>query len=186
MIGNHLWNATRVQRFLHELGVRPTRWEENIAQLALIGRMSVEDFLKTDPISYGVRVWGYEEHKAIKKVLGIINFHQLWHYYAAAKERDEAAKALLALGHVPTETLEEQVKVALKNYQRAAAEYDECLMFGGVDDETYASSSKAAYDEVTRTATIFVDLEKKIDQAEQQRTKWTCPSCTAVWRTKTD
>ena len=199
MIGNHLWNATRVQRFLRELGVRPTRWEENIAHMAEMGNMSVEEFLKTDPITYGIKIWGYRDqygspHQNVEKVLGVINYYQLLCKYGGTflSTNDDALKAY------SPHTLEEQVNLAKEDYERAAAEYEKCLN-GEVDDESYASMSKAAYAEVTRTAKIFIDLEKKIDEAakkvepptmmvmedyEQEETKWECPTCTAVWRTK--
>jgi len=88
MSANHLWTPTRVQNFMRELEMNDTNWDENIVALAEKGSMSVEEFLQTDPITFGEKIWGKDDWKCIstyprvKKILGDSIYHEmLAHYY---------------------------------------------------------------------------------------------------------
>ena len=89
MIGNHYWNATRVQNFVRALGGRPTKWSDNIAFLAATASIDTETFLQMDPIAYGITVWGYidgpygykQPHHKIRKVLGVLNYYEFYYKY---------------------------------------------------------------------------------------------------------
>jgi cell fate (sporulation/competence/biofilm development) regulator YmcA (YheA/YmcA/DUF963 family) len=199
MIGNDLWNATRVSNFLRAMGVRPTRWQENIAEMANIGKISVDEFLKMDPISYGVRVWGFDSDQKLKNVLGVINYHEMLSAYGAPR--------LLAMTSAELETVVEPKPLdsPLKTYEQANAEFEK--LYAQVKyrattwdkvDEAYAKMEEAlialskhdetdaAEKKTSEALQILKEAETKplIEEFEQVKTKWSCPTCSAVWRTK--
>ena len=54
---NHLWNAARVKNFMRAMELKPTKWDDNIAALAKAGSMTVDEFMKTNPVTYGEKVY---------------------------------------------------------------------------------------------------------------------------------
>jgi len=88
------WNTVRAKNFIKEYGAKPSRWEENVAFLAEIGNLSVEQFMLTDPITYGVKIWGYDSEMEpsvkIKKILGIINYYEMYSFYIDAMIKAES------------------------------------------------------------------------------------------------
>jgi hypothetical protein len=197
MIGNDLWNATRVSNFLRAMGVRPTRWQENIAEMAKIGNVSVDEFLKMDPITYGVRVWGFDSDQKLKNVLGVINYHEMLSAYGAPWGKVDESKNTIVEPTVP--------ESPLKTYEQANAEFEElyakvkyrattwdkvdeayvkmedALIALSKHDQTDVAEKKAA-----EALQILKEAETKplIEEFEQVKTKWSCPTCSAVWRTK--
>ena len=199
MIGNDLWNATRVSNFLRAMGVRPTRWQENIAEMAKIGNVSVDEFLKMDPIRYGVRVWGFDSDQKLKNVLGVIKYHEMMAAYGAPR--------LLAMTSVDPPPLVEPkpLDFPLKTYEQANAEFEELyakVKYRGTTwdkvDEAYVKMEDAlialskhdqtdvAEKKAAEALQILKSAETKplIEEFEQVKTKWSCPTCSAVWRTK--
>ena len=53
---NLFWNSYRAKNFMKKLGIKPKTWNENLGILAELGKMSVEELMTTDPISYGVKI----------------------------------------------------------------------------------------------------------------------------------
>jgi hypothetical protein len=62
MSANDLWTPMRVKNFMRELKMNDTNWDENIVALAEKGSMSVEEFLETNPINFGERIWGKHDN----------------------------------------------------------------------------------------------------------------------------
>lgn len=93
MVGNHLWNSIRVKNFVKGLNKKPTKWDENIAFLADKAGITVEKFLLTDPISYGVMIWGYDRKypgtpsSIIQKVMGSVYNQCQWYYSSACEAK---------------------------------------------------------------------------------------------------
>ena len=83
MLGNYLWNATRVKNFMYELELVPTKWEMNIAALAEKGNMTVEQLLQTDPITFAQKIWGTEPDWVPKtrNLLGRTNYYSMLEQY---------------------------------------------------------------------------------------------------------
>jgi hypothetical protein len=92
MSGNNLWNARRVEKFMRELKLVPTKWEDNIATLAKTAQITVEEFLTTDPITFSEKIWGkdsgYDEIRRMhldnlrtRKILGDSVYHEMLHQY---------------------------------------------------------------------------------------------------------
>jgi len=105
MSANHLWTPMRVKNFMRELKMKATKWDENIVALAEKGSMSVEEFLKTDPITFGEKMWGKHDWKytsgysRLEKILGESTHREMWGYYVntpAQLAAREAADALFA------------------------------------------------------------------------------------------
>jgi ribosomal protein L12E/L44/L45/RPP1/RPP2 len=219
MIGNRFWNTSRVSNFLRELGVRPVRWQENIAHLAKIGEMSVEEFLVTDPISYSEIVWPYQhEHHTVKKIIGIINYHEMLPYYTVAQQPEKPVaeeKTIISDAPVTRDTLQsiyENVTVEFEDaYSRVKhgectweevneiyKEMDEAAMAVANYDKVHASATAgkktweeadAAGEKAAEALLKRKEAEEKpkkplIEEFEQVKTKWACPTCSAVWRTK--
>ena len=198
MIGNALWNAKRVQHFLRELGVRPTKWEENIVHMAEMGRMSVAEFLATDPISYGVRVWGadYIARHNVKKILGVIIYNEI---LSQVNEQNKLCPIK------PEPLVRDEKQAALHTtYEKASAKYgdfDWKMMDEAYEKMDAAVKASASYERTHKsdvskpeaTTAELHEVEPTIAVAnkneimggyEQEKTKWKCPTCTAVWRTK--
>jgi hypothetical protein len=180
------------------MGVRPTRWQENIAEMAKIGNVSVDEFLKMDPIRYGVRVWGFDSDQKLKNVLGVINYHEMLAAYGAPR--------VLAMAESKNTIVEPKpLDSPLKTYEQANAEFEElyakvkyrattwdkvdeayvkmedALIALSKHDQTDVAEKKAA-----EALQILKEAETKplIEEFEQVKTKWSCPTCSAVWRTK--
>ena len=93
-LGNELWTPIRVKNFMRELKMKATKWEENIAALAEKGSMSVEEFLATDPITFGNKVFGISSFSVLNfKLLDASTYRDMMVYYnrAAAEEDDDAS-----------------------------------------------------------------------------------------------
>jgi len=96
MVGNRLWNSIRVKNFVKSQNKKPTKWDENIAFLADKAGITVDKFLLTDPISYGVMIWGYdrkypgEPSSIIQKVMGSGIYSQCHWFYSSACEANRA------------------------------------------------------------------------------------------------
>jgi hypothetical protein len=197
MIGNHLWNATRVNNFLRALGIRPTRWEENIAHLAKMAFMSVQEFMMTDPISYAEIMWDYDkQHNTVKNILGVINYFDLVPYYDMAKhnrsirpvkpKQQEMAKSFLG----PLLSEPPSVESLQASYEKANADFEDTYTSAkcgasswDVVDEAYEKLDAAAQ-AVANYREPVAEKNEIVDDYEQVKTKWKCPTCTAVWRTK--
>ena len=224
MIGNRFWNTSRVSNFLRELGVRPSRWQENIAHLAKIGEMSVEEFLVTDPISYSDIVWPYQhEHDTVKKIIGIINYHEMLPYYNTTQEGEkpvtEQKNTIIDAPAEPKRITRESLQSIYENatlefedaYSRVKhgectweevneiyKEMDEAAMAVANYDKVHASATAgkktweeadAAGEKAAEALLKLKEAEEKskkplIEEFEQVKTKWACPTCSAVWRTK--
>ena len=101
MVGNHLWNAARVRNFVKELNGKPTKWEENIDFLAKKVNITVDNFLQMDPVTYGVKLWGlstrfYDPNSKIKKIMGYLNYREMWLIYMRTEERKKKHKERMA------------------------------------------------------------------------------------------
>ena len=96
MPGNHLWTPTRVNNFLRKLELAPTKWDENISLLSKKADMTVEEFLATDPITFGEKIWGkckrVYDSNPVRDMLGERTFYQMLNYYYRAPAQ-VAAKA---------------------------------------------------------------------------------------------
>jgi len=85
------WNVTRVQNFMRRLAKRVTTFDKNVAVLAAHVGISVTEFLNMDPITYGIKVWGFgsynEPSPIIKKILGNQAYHRCAHLYSLTMEK---------------------------------------------------------------------------------------------------
>lgn len=213
MIGNHFWNATRVRNFVIALGKKPTKWDENLILLAKNGAMTVDTLLETDPISYGVKIWGYEgltknPSAKIRKILGVLNYESLMHFYGKTIMMAPGRPLLEEIDAV--ELLQQEVADARDAYDVAVENYDEAYKEAKSGYATW-DDVNAAHVHMGETASVFVELENKLtdlesaakpmadalaatpkpvepvkplEPVEQEKTKWECPTCSAVWRTK--
>ena len=125
MSANHLWNPMRVKNFMRELKMKATKWDENIVALAEKGSMSVEEFLKTDPITFGEKIWGKQDWKytsgysRIRKILGdSIYRDMLCHYY----EIEHANAGARAFMDAKVAAIKEQMALGLATYMGVSAE----------------------------------------------------------------
>ena len=87
MSANELWTPTRVKNFMRELEMKATKWDENIVALSKRASMSVEEFLKTDPITFGEKIWGKDDWKytngypRVQRLVGEWTYYKMWRYY---------------------------------------------------------------------------------------------------------
>jgi len=100
MLGNHLWNSIRVKNYVKELGKRPTKWDENIAFLSECANITPATFLETDPISFGIMIWGDNNqytsgpNPKMAKVMGYSNYSECMQYYYETLDRRERRKSI--------------------------------------------------------------------------------------------
>jgi len=233
MPGNHLWNPTRVKNFMRELELVPTNWEENIVALAEKGRMTVEEFLATDPITFGEKFWG---KNTIQTLLGDSTYREMLHYYrntpaqlavkAYEDAKVEAIKEQKALGlttymGVSAEDATGWDKVFTENYAARAAQA-RALKAAAAWEELAEQEEAATAEEEAAVEAAWAEMEAEAEAqvakwaastpfggfkaaaaaatpfggfkaaaadkeaaAEHEKTKWACPTCSAVWRTKT-
>ena len=78
MVGNDLWNAARVKNFMRAMDLKPTKWDENIAALAKAGSMTVDEFMKTNPVTYGEKVF-YSTLKC-RDILGVQLYNDMMRF----------------------------------------------------------------------------------------------------------
>lgn len=89
-----LWNPTRVRNFMKEIGLKPTKFEENMVELAKFVKVDIKTFKEMNPIEFGDRVWKYKvakvgkyhptrygECSVARKLLGRDNYEALWSHY---------------------------------------------------------------------------------------------------------
>lgn len=80
------WNVTRVQNFMRRLAKRVTTFDKNVAVLAAHVGISVTEFLNMDPITYGIKIWGFGDYNEpspiIKKILGSQVYHRCAQLYS--------------------------------------------------------------------------------------------------------
>jgi hypothetical protein len=111
----------RVKNFMRELELIPTKWEENIAALAEKGSMGVEEFLATDPITFGEKFWGGKhdwKYNRVKKLLGESTYYQMLHYY----HKTPAQLAVKAYEDAKVAAIKEQKALGLTTYMSLSAE----------------------------------------------------------------
>jgi hypothetical protein len=114
----------RVKNFMRELKMKATKWDENIVALAEKGSMSVEEFLKTDPITFGEKFWGKHDwkytsgHSRLEKILGLRTHLEMWGYYV----NTPAQLAARAFMDAKVAAIKEQMALGLATYMGVSAE----------------------------------------------------------------
>jgi len=114
----------RVKNFMRELKMKATKWDENIVALAEKGSMSVEEFLKTDPITFGEKIWGKHDWKytsgysRLERILGESTHREMWGYYV----NTPAQLAARAYEDAKFAARREQKALGLTTYMRVSAE----------------------------------------------------------------
>ena len=185
MPGNDLWTPMRVKNFMRELELVPTKWEENIVALAEQGRMTVEEFLATDPITFGEKIWGkcknvYDKNK-VWDILGERTYYEmLGPYYRAPAQ--VAAKAFM---DAKVAAIKEQKALGLTSYMSVSAE--DKAGWERVFAENKAMESLEAAEEATREAEVAkaavlaeLDQEKAAEQ-QSKLAKEAVEAVTAGW-----
>jgi len=128
MSANKLWNPTHVKNFMLELELEPTNWDENIAALAKKGSMSVEEFLETDPITFGEKIWGkdtwkygsYVKYPKVYNILGEKTYREMLYYYQNTPEQI----AVKAYEDAKVAAIKEQKALGLTTWLSAKNEAD--------------------------------------------------------------
>jgi hypothetical protein len=114
----------RVKNFMRELKMKPTKWDENIVALAEKGSMSVDEFLKTDPITFGEKIWGKHDWKytsgysRLERILGESTHREMWGYYV----RTPAQLAARAYEDAKVAAIKEQKALGLATYMGVSAQ----------------------------------------------------------------
>ena len=90
------WNTKNVSNFMRELKEKPKSYESNVRFLAARVNIPVREFLHTDPISYGVMLWGRYSipSRKIENVMGYSDYsaYFLSYYVKELKRRDTLKK----------------------------------------------------------------------------------------------
>jgi len=162
--------------------------------MAKIGKISVDEFLKMDPITYGVRVWGFDSEQKLKSVLGLINYHEMMDVYNGPGFQAFTEIKKPTVPESPLKTYEQanaefeklyaQVKYRATTWDKVDEAYvkmEDALIALSKHDQTDVAEKKAA-----EALQILKEAETRplIEEFEQVKTKWSCPTCSAVWRTK--
>ena len=114
----------RVKNFMRELKMKATKWDENIVALAEKGSMSVEEFLKTDPITFGEKIWGKHDWKytsgysRLERILGESTHREMWGYYVTTP----AQLAARAYADAKVAAIKEQKALGLATYMGVSAQ----------------------------------------------------------------
>ena len=172
MPGNDLWTPMRVKNFMRELELVPTKWEENIVALAEQGRMTVEEFLATDPITFGEKIWGkcknvYHKNK-VWDILGERTYYEM----LGAYYRAPAQVAAQAYMDAKVAAIKEQKALGLTSYMSVSAE--DKAGWERVFAENKAMESLEAAEEATREAEVAkaaVLAELDQEKAAEQQSK---------------
>ena len=98
----YYWNTKNVSNFVRELNEKPTTYEKDVRFLANYAGISVKEFQRTDPISYGVMLWGNystpwgttEPSQRIRQVIGDAYYRNyfLSYHVKELRRRDELRK----------------------------------------------------------------------------------------------
>jgi hypothetical protein len=98
----YYWNTKNVSNFVRELNEKPTTYEKGVRFLANYAGISVKEFQNTDPISYGVMLWGnyttpwgtIEPSQRVRQVIGDAYYRNyfLSYHVKELKRRDELRK----------------------------------------------------------------------------------------------
>ena len=201
MSANELWTPTRVKNFMRELKMKATKWDENIVALAEKGSMSVEEFLATDPITFGEKIWGKDDWKytngypRVLKILGGRVYREMGYYY----QRTPVQIAAQAYMDAKVAAIKEQKALGLTTYMGVPAEDKagwECVFAENKAAKAAAEAAHAA-EKSARYAAAVEAMESKShivfnpedeeheEDDHEKKTEWTCYTCSAVWRTKT-
>jgi len=120
---------------MRELEMNDTNWDENIVALAEKGSMSVEEFLQTDPITFGEKIWGKDDWKCIstyprvKKILGdsiyhemLAHYYQMQHYHYKTPAQRAVKAYEEAYEDAKVAAIKEQKALGLMTWQGVSAE----------------------------------------------------------------
>lgn len=146
MSANHLWNPMRVKNFMRELKMKATKWDENIVALAEKGSMSVEEFLKTDPITFGEKFWGKHDWKytsgysRLERILGESTHREMWGYYM----NTPAQIAARAYEDAKVAAIKEQKALGLTTWMSTQDKADWEYVFAENKAAKAAAAAKAA------------------------------------------
>jgi hypothetical protein len=142
----------RVKNFMRELGLKQTNWEENIVALSKKGSMSVEEFLATDPITFGEKIWGKDDWKytngypRVQKLVGEWTYYKMWRYY----ENTPAQRAEKAYKDAKVAAIKKQEALGLTSWHGVRAEDKAGWEY--VFAENKAAEEKAAAEQEAREA----------------------------------
>ena len=208
MSANELWTPTRVKNFMRELKMKATKWDENIVALAEKGSMSVEEFLKTDPITFGEKIWGKSKNVYIyhptRKILGDSIYREMLYYY----QNTPVQIAAQAFMDAKVAAIKEQKALGLTTYMGVSAENKAGWEYVFAENKAakaaaaevtraVAEEERAAVEKAARYAAAVEAMESKShivfnpedeeheEDDHEKKTEWTCDTCSAVWRTKT-
>ena len=167
MSANHLWTPMRVKNFMRELKMKATKWDENIVALAEKGSMGVEEFLKTDPITFGEKIWGKHDwkytsgHSRLEKILGKSTHREMWGYYV----NTPAQLAARAYEDAKVAAIKEQKALGLATYMGVSAQDKtgwECVFAENKAAKAVAAAKAAkasleALNEAEKAAGVYQD-----------------------------